>query len=401
LPLLFVFASVYAKLNGETNNILLFITPRFAIILFIILPVAFIGFADMKKAYFGTLTGIILYIFFDQIHGFFGIKLENLPYDSHFYKMFIFALSAIMVIIVFLIIFLQKINIFYEKMVTQQKSEIENQRDEILAQSNELKNQRDITEEQNRNIKSSIQYASRIQNALLPSQEIFNKIFPNHFIFYKPRDIVSGDFYYIKELDNQRVIFAAADCTGHGVPGAFMSMLGMTLLNDILANSQTFSPNEILNELRKGIKNSLQQTGKIDEAKDGMDIALCLFDSKNFSLQFSGAHNPLYLIRNNELIDIKGDKMPVGVHPKDNNLFTNHEISLEKNDKIYIFSDGYVSQFGGERKETFKTKYFQALLLKICNEPILKQREILENSFLEWKRNLEQVDDILVIGISF
>jgi len=191
----------------------------------------------------------------------------------------------------------------------------------------------------------------------------------------------------------------AADCTGHGVPGAFMSVLGVSLLSEIVGKRDVNPPNMILNELRKRIKKSLHQTGERGEQQDGMDIAFCMIDLETKQVQFSGAYNPLYLFRNNELIEYKADRMPIGVHPKDNIEFTNHEIQLQNDDTIYLFSDGYVSQFGGEKDEKFKTKRFSELISLIANKPMNEQHDILNHTIDSWRGNRHQTDDICVIGI--
>ncbi len=284
-----------------------------------------------------------------------------------------------------------------EEILTQ-NNELNQKNEEILTQNEELNIQKEQLEKQSKNIRDSIKYASKIQQAILPSLEIIEQNFDNYFVLFRPCHIVSGDFYWFKQIKNF-VFVVAADCTGHGVPGAFMSMLGVSLLNEIINRRDINPSNQILNELRKRIKKLLHQTGQHGEQQDGMDIALCIIDMETKLMQFSGAYNPLYLIRNNELIEYKADRMPIGIHPKDQNDFTATEIQLQSNDSFYIFSDGYVSQFGGERDEKFKSKRFQELLLKINNEPIKKQHEILEQTIENWRGNTAQTDDILVIGI--
>lgn len=200
------------------------------------------------------------------------------------------------------------------------------------------------------------------------------------------------------------MLIAAADCTGHGVPGAFMSMLGISQLNEIMKNNVE-KPNEVLNELRERIKFSLHQEGQKGQTLDGMDIALCFIDLDSKKLFFSGAYNPLYLIRKKtendsfELLEIKADRMPIGVHPKDNKEFNYNEIQLKENDSIYLFSDGFTSQFGGDKKEKFKTKRFQETLVDIQNLPMHEQGNLLINQLAKWQGFEEQTDDILVIGI--
>ncbi len=277
--------------------------------------------------------------------------------------------------------------------ILQQKEEIEAQRDEIEAQNDHIS-------KQNLEMTQSIEYARRIQTAIMPTNEVVKSILPEHFVLFKPRNIVSGDFYWMAEKDN-KIVIAAADCTGHGVPGAFMSMLGISFLNEIVNVRNETKPNLILNHLRDSIKSTLSQTGKEGESKDGMDIALCTIDLNSKSIEFAGAYNPLYLIRNGELIEIKADKMPVGIHLAEKDSFTLSEISFEKNDCIYIFSDGYVSQFGGEYGRKFMAKPFKKLLAIIADKPMDKQHEILDQEFEDWRGYNSQVDDILVIGIKF
>lgn len=278
--------------------------------------------------------------------------------------------------------------------IQEKAEEIETQRDEIMVKRDEIIRQKD-------EITDSINYASRIQNAVLPLRDHFDKAFSDHFILYKPRDIVSGDFYWIAE-DEDKLYFTAADCTGHGVPGAFMSMLGVSSLNEIFGSKNNhLTANKILNLLREKIKFSLHQTGKDGENKDGMDMALCIYHKKKNLIEYAGAYNPLYLIRNGELLEYKADRMPVGVYHIEKESFTNHEIKTQKGDVIYIFSDGYVDQFGGPGQTKFKTANFKKLLLEINEKPMKEQQQILDERFAKWKGDLDQIDDVILIGIRF
>jgi serine phosphatase RsbU (regulator of sigma subunit) len=282
-----------------------------------------------------------------------------------------------------------------------QKEEIITQRDELEIQRNSVTEQRDKIELQNKYITSSIEYAGRIQRAVIPSEENFGLYLGEHFILFKPKEIVSGDFYYLN-TKGDNIIVAAADCTGHGVPGAFMSILGISLLNQIINQEKVFfNAGDILNQLRTEIIIALQQTGKNSEAKDGMDISLCILNRKDQIIHFAGAYNPLLLVRNHELIDYRADKMPIGIfHNEEEVPFSNHTIKIEKGDIVYIFSDGYQDQFGreGKKRKKFLSKNFNNLLLEISNEPLQKQKEILEHTFNSWKGTEPQVDDIVVIG---
>ena len=274
---------------------------------------------------------------------------------------------------------LEQVNLTLEKKVVERTKKIESQRKEIT---------------------DSIHYASRIQNALLPPDEELDTLLPSYFILNKPRDIVSGDYYWLAHKDN-KVVVAVADCTGHGVPGAFMSILGVAYLNEIVNQTVAIRANEILNQLRGQVIKSLHQTGKIDEARDGMEIVLCVVDFQKKKLQFSGAFRPLYLMRDNKLQEFKGDSMPIGLYHDEELSFTNEELYFNENDIIYLFSDGYVDQLGGPNRKTYKSKKFKQLLINIHQKPLDEQKEILEKEFETWKRDFEQIDDILVMGIRF
>jgi ligand-binding sensor domain-containing protein/serine phosphatase RsbU (regulator of sigma subunit) len=288
--------------------------------------------------------------------------------------------------------------------IQQINVELREQQQEILAQRDEIERQRDIATQQRDQISlqkkemtDSIHYAKRIQNAILPSEEFARSIMPEHFILFKPRDIVSGDFYWMTRKD-EKLVIVAADCTGHGVPGAFMSMLGVSLLNEIINKEDIFIASEILNKLRENVKLTLSQTGKDNEAKDGMDIALCVIDFRNNILQYSGANNPFYLIRNKELIEYKADGMPIGIYVGEEKMFTNNRIELQSGDVGYIFSDGYADQFGGPTGGKFKTKPFKRLILQEHDKPMTAQKQDFDSTLENWKAHLDQVDDILVIG---
>ena len=256
---------------------------------------------------------------------------------------------------------------------------------------------------QKEKITDSIHYAKKIQTAVLPPNEFLKKLLPEHFIMFRPKDIVSGDFYWaLKKGD--KILIAAADCTGHGVPGGFMSMLGMTFLNEITGklSPEELNAGHILTELRDSVKSSLRQTGKEGEAKDGMDIALCIIDQKTNFMQFAGANNPLFVVRNGleqEIIDIKADDMPIGIFYHEKESFTNHTLQLQKDDTCYIFSDGYADQFGGKKGRKLMLSRFKKMLAVTSDRPLLVQKEYIEKKFDIWKGKNRQIDDILVIGI--
>ncbi len=257
-----------------------------------------------------------------------------------------------------------------------------------------------VIDQKNKKIGDSIHYAQRIQNALLPFQEqIEQSLGKEHFfIFYQPRDVVSGDFYFFEQVGNKQII-AAADCTGHGVPGALMSMIGINLLEEIVVSQEVIEPNEILNQLHKKIRYALKQNETRN--RDGMDIALCVIDRENKTLVYAGAKNPLYLLQNGELIELKADKKTIGGHQsEEERFFSSHKIQLEKESLFYIFSDGYQDQFGGENNQKFMIKRFREFLFSIHQQPLAEQKMLLEQKLTEWRKGIyEQTDDILVIGV--
>ncbi len=297
----------------------------------------------------------------------------------------------------------------YQEEILTQRDEIENQRDFVIMQRDEISRQKE-------KMTDSIYYAKRIQNALLPLDDIFKMLVPKSFVLYRPKDIVSGDFYWIKQLRNFTVI-AVADCTGHGVPGAFMSLLGISFLNELVVFSNNLSPADILVKLGEKVKKSLRQLNLHDSGpRDGMDIALCIIDLETYKMNFSGAYNPLYIIRHeNEtaiisdnvrrtaknkaiLYQLNADKMPIGIYLKEKENFTTHTVQLLANDTLYLFTDGYVDQFNSATGRKFLTSHFKETLLDIYNEPIENQEEILSEVLDNWKGSRAQIDDILILG---
>ena len=272
------------------------------------------------------------------------------------------------------------------------------QKDEIKQQKEIAEMQRDQIAYQKKHITDSIHYALRIQKAVLPSLELFSDQI-DHFVLYKPRDIVSGDFYWVNK-NNNLLIVIAADCTGHGVPGAFMSMLGISFLNEIIINKKIERPDLILNALRDNIINSLKQLDFQSDVKDGMDITVCAIDYDKNILEFAGANNPLFLVQNGELIHIKGDKMPVSIH-ETMEPFRLNTFELKKGDTFYTFSDGFVDQFGGPYQKKFLTKNFKDVLMVMQDKSMYEQGIALDKIFEDWKKEVDQVDDVTLIGMRF
>ena len=270
--------------------------------------------------------------------------------------------------------------------------------------------------QQKQAITDSISYAKRIQKAVLPSPPYIDNILSDYFTIFKPKDIISGDFYWVREIDGFRVVIVA-DSTGHGVPGALMSMLGVTLLNEQFRTFGIRQPGVILGHLRNKVKEILAQEGSIKDQKDGMDMAIAIIDQENKELQFAGANRPLFLFRKKEqlagaeripyaslenddyeLYVIKGDPQPIGVHWEEEE-FTNHLIKLQEHDSLYIFSDGFVDQFGGEKRKKFKTRNFKKLLLSVQAESMENQKKLIEDTFEKWRGSNEQIDDVCVFGV--
>jgi serine phosphatase RsbU (regulator of sigma subunit) len=297
--------------------------------------------------------------------------------------------------------------------IRQQKEEISAQRDEIEAQRDLVTRQKNHIEEIHGELKDSIRYAQRIQHAVLPKMDSVGQHLGEHFIVFKPRDIVSGDFYWFERLRG-KIMIAVADCTGHGVPGAFMSMLGLSYLNEIVAKGIAVTAAGVLDEMRKNIIAALQQQGTSGEQKDGMDMTFIILDPDQGVLQFAGANNSVYMVRgsdesgrelnaeNRELTEIRPDKMPVAIH-EFMTPFTNHEIPVHKGDIIYLLTDGYADQFGGPKGKKFKYAQLEKLLLGNCCQPMSVQGDQLSKVIEEWKTgcgvSYDQTDDITVMGI--
>lgn len=278
-----------------------------------------------------------------------------------------------------------------------------------------IEKQKRIVDEKNKEITDSLHYAQKIQEAILTSEQYLSGMFlprgmqPSHFILYKPKDIVAGDFYWAYLFPDNIAVWAVADCTGHGVPGAFMSMIGNTLLNEIVIENRETESDMILNKLRDSIIKALRQSEDESQKKDalaqgirlkdGMDISLCVWNKKTNLLQYSGANNPLWVIRNEKLIELKPDKQPVGYYSEHTRPFTKKELILRPGDTLYSLSDGYEDQFGGPKGKKFKSARLKELLLSIRDKPMPEQNGILKNTFEKWKGDLEQIDDICIFGV--
>ncbi|HSY76554.1 MAG TPA: tetratricopeptide repeat protein [Bacteroidia bacterium] len=279
---------------------------------------------------------------------------------------------------------------------------ITKQKEEVEKQKTLIEHQKAIVDEKNKDITDSIHYASCIQKALLTTDGYISKYLKEYFILFKPRDIVSGDFYWAIEVNESgasRFLICAGDCTGHGVPGAFMSLLNISMLNETTIEKKIHSPAAVLDDVRTHIIKALNPGGTDGGSKDGMDCVLCSLDLEKYKLDFACANNPLWIIRNKECIEFKPDKMPVGIQSEKHIPFTSQSVSIQRGDVLYLFTDGYADQFGGPKGKKFKYKALQEKLIAISHQPMTDQKKILDETIEGWRGSLEQVDDVLVIGI--
>ena len=270
------------------------------------------------------------------------------------------------------------------------ESKVQERTEQLAIKNSELA-------EKNKNITDSIRYAKYIQDAMLPKNEVLQNLLKNYFIFFKPKDIVSGDFYWIKQYNNE-VYLAAVDCTGHGVPGAFLSIQANNLLNIAFNADANKSPAAILNRLDKLVEQTLRNKVNDIEIREGMDLSICKINFDTNTIEYAGAFNSLYLVRDNKLIEYNADHIYIG-NNDENQQYTNHIVKTEKNDMLYMFSDGYADQFGGDKGKKYKYKQMQQIIVKNNNASLPIQKELLEEEFEQWRGNIEQVDDVMIIGL--
>lgn len=287
----------------------------------------------------------------------------------------------------------------FNMMVAQLESYTYELEEKVKERTEKIEKQKEKIEEQKKHITDSIFYARRIQNAILPSFQLIERCLKDYFILYMPKDIVSGDFYWMCETDGL-VMVAAVDCTGHGVPGAFMSIVGFNQLNHAVSVKKARKAADILDALNEGVITTLNENKSEGSIKDGMDMALCIFDMNSRKVEFAGANNPLILIRNNEILKFRGDRFPIGAFEGNKQQrFKNNEIDVMPGDCCYLFSDGFEDQFGGSENKKFMSRRFEDLLREISPLPVADQKKMLIERLSAWMGNNEQVDDILVIGI--
>lgn len=372
------------------------VTPFIIYSLIVLSTVWFFNAGSEGPVVFVYLVGLVIFVIITEgknrffVISFFLLNLVLLftlerlypnlitPYESEFIKFYDVSITFL-----FSFVLIYWVVAILVKSYREEKSINTSQRDKLVFQKTQ--------------ITDSIQYAKSLQNAILTDQNAIKKILPNHFIFYKPKDIVSGDFYWVKKV-NEYTIIAVADCTGHGVPGAFMSVLGISLLNEIVRRKEVTKANQALEVLRHELKETLHQTDSNYSSNNGMDIALCVINHDKGIMQYAGANTPLYMIRNKKLIEYRPTRNPIGMTPIEI-PFKNNEIEFDKNDIFYLFSDGFIDQFGGDDGKKFRSRRFKHLLLEIHEKPMIIQRDFIELNLKKWMGNKhEQIDDILIFG---
>ncbi len=342
---------------------------------------------------------------------FFTTAINDILYDAHIVQTGFYASYGLLIFIFtqsfVLSVRLAKSFSTVEEMSESLERRVEERTHDLEAQKTEIIRKTDIIETKNKNITASINYASRIQQAILGNKEAITSNFKECFLLLQPRDIVSGDFYWFSEVkrsgampgQEHRTLFfkviVVADCTGHGIPGAFMTVLGNTLLDEIINENRITNPGKILSLLDRKLLMKLQK----QNVNDGMDIAMLIFDEENKKVSFSGAHHPLYYVRNSEIFQIDGSKFPIGSAQYAKKKFDTHTIDYEDGDMFYIFSDGFQDQFGGENNQKYYKKRFREFLLSISHLNMKEQEQLLRDEFAAWKGNFHQTDDILIIGI--
>lgn len=295
----------------------------------------------------------------------------------------------------------------WSKFTKIQLEKIKEQKDEIENQKNEIEDQKLKIERQNKDLKDSIQYASKIQSALLPSLGKMERLLNSHFLYFKPRDIVSGDFYWVDEYQGKTIV-AVADCTGHGVPGAFVSVLGISFLNDIVQKASltesSLNPAIILDQLWDKMIGALAKSESEQRTYDGMDISVCVIDKEQKMLEYSGAIHPIYIVRNKSQEEERLEQFRTDIHSismlqSKKHSYTRIKVDIEKDDMIYMLSDGYADQFGGSDGKKFLPKNLKKLLVRIADEPLERQHLLLKEKITKWKGNYRQIDDMLILGI--
>lgn len=421
IPVCFLFFSAISQKFNEVININHYYVPRVFIMVTIVFPLIMIDYKDRFLMYIAILVNVLCILFFDTVVDWVGV-----PFDPQTVKLEGFgALSRIMVLPIVLMVagfmFLTNLNRQYESQIIGLNDDLQHKNNELEQYNEEVTSQRDLIHLKNKQLEEastkvekinqlltdSITYAEKIQRAVLHEEQVPKGFFAESFIFFKPKSHVSGDFYFYKEFAvNGRscLIVTAVDCTGHGVPGGFLSMLGITLITEVLENEIIKNAADILNHLRTRIKSTLNQTGKLSEQRDGMDMALCIYCPDTHELQFAGARNPLCIVdATGEMKILKGDRQPIGIHSKEKE-FTNHQVSLSSGDMLYMFSDGLQDQFGGTAGKKFLLNNLKKLLIEISVLPAKEQKLEVDKRMKQWMnpenhKAYGQMDDIVLVGM--
>jgi len=371
-PIIFTFLSIVGKLNNEGTSLVYYIAPRFGILVVILIPFLVFGTKNKKKLLLTVILPIMWFVLFDYFHSLFNLN-DNIEFNRIDYPLVIIGSTIILILSILMLYFLQSTNEAYEKTITEQREDIEKS---LLK------------------ISDSINYAQRIQKSLLKGEELLSKYLAGNFIIFRPKETVSGDFYWIKE-NHSKLYLLAADCTGHGVPGAFVSMLGFAFLNEIFIE-QDDTAAEILEKLRYKFKEAFKQQG--EKRQDGMDAAFCIIDFENNKLNYAGAHNPLIQLRNDEISEYKATANSIGFNHKEKE-FQDITVDIKKQDKYFIFSDGYADQTGGDKMRKITKRTLKELFLNYNTSDMNFMKTELEKYLEDWMMKTIQVDDILVIGI--
>jgi len=399
--------------------------PLYTILLGVFTQIIFY-FNREKYYYIFVMVSLLLVISFtDEVYSLTFKQIDLTSFWGADYFVIKFGFIAIFVTINSVIFYILKKNQEYQKEVTRKSIKI-NKKNELIKQKNEalsiknndlkehkeeiavqneelqsfmeeIKAQRDEIEAKNKEIIDSILYASRIQNSMIPKGKILYSFFEDYFILNKPKDILSGDFFWTADYEG-KIIVAVADCTGHGIPASLLSVLGISALNEIILKYKNLKSNDILDHLRTKIIIALSQSESTIEQKDGMDISLLIYDKDTKTIEFSGAYNPFVLVRKTKIYSIDGDRMPIGICEAESS-FSHNTFEVEKDDIIYMFSDGYSDQFGGVNNKKLKRPRFKEQLMKLSQIPMVAQKERFSLFFNEWKGNNEQVDDVLIVGL--
>jgi serine phosphatase RsbU (regulator of sigma subunit) len=315
------------------------------------------------------------------------------PWYKTVWAYFLYVIAAILLLVVGISVGTNRI----KRQKDQLEKVVKQRTHEVTEQKNEIEGQREELQELYNDVTDSIRYAKRLQDSILPSDSFIKELFPESFVYFQPKDIVSGDFYWAEKIGENHLI-AAVDCTGHGVPGAFMSLVGANGLNASVREHQLNETNLILEDLNRFAFSSLNKGDEGESVRDGMDMSLISYNPKTREMTFSGANNPLYVVSNGEFKIIKGDKLAIGSFKPGKEEYTQHSVELKTNDMVYLFSDGYPDQFGGQKCKKLMYKQFRNILLDISTLPLGKQKQELHDRLQKWKSDQEQVDDILVIG---